>query len=167
MLSVSLAWRRMENIRFVNIESNVASRESCCEYLKERTLIYALIWFYYCSNKICVCMKRYVCLCLCLCVVEDLYMWHACKPLVCPWICLCKQFCGRRTALNTDTQAYVFLFVYSKNLQMSIQIYMSTEIVSLRYTKVLTYIWIHRGFVSLSSGSFLTCDLYTLCVGDL
>lgn len=51
---------------------------------------------------------------------------------------------------------------------MCIQIYMTTEIVSLRYTKVLTYNWICRGFVSLSIGSFLTCDLlYTLCVGDL
>lgn len=83
-------------------------------------------------------------------------------------LCLCKQTCVSVFKAVCLSQNYVFLFVYHKNLQMCMQIYMSTDIVSLRYTKLLTYNWIHRGFVSLSSGSILTCDLlYTLCVGDL
>lgn len=83
MLPVSPAWRRMENIQFVNTESNESNVESHAANTSKITFIYALIWLHYCSNKICVCMKRFVCLCLCLCVMEDFYMWHA--------ICVCAN----------------------------------------------------------------------------
>lgn len=133
------------------------------------TFIYALICFHYCSNKICVCIKK-ICVSVFMSVCNGRFVHMTRTQAICLYVnlCLCRQTCVSVFEAMHPSQIYVCLFVYSKNLQMCIQIYMSTEIVSLRYTKVLTYNWIHRGFVSLSSGSFLTCDLlYTLCVGDL
>lgn len=149
----------------LSTESNESNVESHVANTSKITFIHALIWLHYCSNKICVCMKRFVCLC----VMEDFYMWHAHKPFVCMWICVCANRPVCQYLKPCVCHRIMFLFVYSKNLQMCIQIYMSTvkvhEIVSLRYTKVLTYNWIRRGFVSLSIGSFFNVwpSLHSLC----
>lgn len=75
----------------LSTQSQMSHLESHVANTSKVAFIYALIWFHYCSNKICVCMERFACLCLCLCVREDFYMWHARKLFVCMWICVCAN----------------------------------------------------------------------------